>query len=79
MSRGIFLVHSENQLVEMREEKYDKEDRLQTLLERYPNLLAGDQIDPANPRRWLLVTREAAIADEQNGNGRWFADHLFLD
>ena len=44
-----------------------------------PSLLASDQIDPANPRKWLLVSRETTIPAEQGGGGRWAVDHLFLD
>lgn len=39
---------------EMREQSYDSEALLQTLLARYPNLLAGDQIGGTAPRRWLV-------------------------
>ncbi|MBX3023800.1 hypothetical protein KF840_02710 [bacterium] len=63
----------------MRERQYDSEDLLQELLSRYPHLLAGDQIDAAAPRRWLLVSRELGVPDQDGGGGRWSADHLFLD
>lgn len=76
---GIYLFHGEDQLLEMAEQEYDSEDLLQTLLAKYPNLLAGDQIDPAAPRRWLLVKREAPVPSEEGGSGRWSIDHLFLD
>jgi len=55
------------------------EDDFQVLLAKFPALLAGDQIDPSNPRRWVLVRREAAIPSEENSGGRWSLDHLFLD
>jgi hypothetical protein len=45
----------------------------------YPNLLAGDQIDSENPRRWLLVSREINVPDSEEGYGRFSLDHLFLD
>ncbi len=63
----------------MEEQDYPTEDHLQELLTRYPNLLAGNQIDDTNPRRWLLVSREAGLPDEENGSDRWSVDHLFLD
>jgi len=75
----IYLITAEQTLVTMAQESYASEDLLQTLLEKYPNLLAGDQINPERPRRWLLVKREAAVPDEENGAGRWSLDHLFLD
>ena len=65
--------------LEMTEQKYDSEDLLQGLLEKYPNLLAGDQIDSEVPRRWLLVSREFGVPDNEASGGRWSIDHLFLD
>jgi hypothetical protein len=79
MNAGIFLVKGNDQLVRMEEQSYDSEDLLQELLAKYPNLLAGDQIDSARPRRWLLVKREAELASEEDGSNRWSVDHLFLD
>ncbi|GIV97225.1 MAG: hypothetical protein KatS3mg057_1882 [Herpetosiphonaceae bacterium] len=55
------------------------EDLLQELLAQYPNLLAGDQIDSVNPRRWLLISRELGLPSERSGARRWLVDHLFLD
>ncbi len=63
----------------MEEAPYDSEDLLQKLLADHPDLLAGDQIDAEDPRRWLLVSREMAVPGEQDGAGRWSLDHLFLD
>ncbi len=63
----------------MHETKYDSESLLQELLADYPDLLAGDQIDLEEPRRWLLVSREMAVPGEEDGAGRWSLDHLFLD
>jgi len=63
----------------MEETTYDSESLLQKLLADHPDLLAGDQIDAEEPRRWLLVTREMAVPGEQDGAGRWSLDHLFLD
>ncbi|NMC18730.1 MAG: hypothetical protein GYA38_10120 [Chloroflexi bacterium] len=79
MSSGMFLIQADGQLVEMSEQPYHSEDLLQELLAKYPNLMAGDQIDDTNPRRWLLISREAALPSEENGANRWSVDHLFLD
>ena len=79
MSSGMFLIQSDGQLVEMLEKPYSSEDLLQGFLAKYPNLLAGDQINIANPRKWLLISREAPLASEENGPSRWSVDHLFLD
>jgi hypothetical protein len=79
MSGGIFLIQSGGKLVEMKEQPYDTEDVLQELLAKYPNLLAGDQMDGAAPRRWLLIAREMGVPAEEEGADRWSLDHLFLD
>jgi len=79
MSGVIFLIQDNGQLMEMKEQGYDSEDILQTLLAKYPNLLAGDQINNEAPRRWLLISREASLPSEENQAGRWAVDHLFLD
>jgi hypothetical protein len=79
MSDGIFIIQPDGELVELSEKKYDSESVLQNLLTKYPNLLAGRQIDGENPRRWLLISREMGIPLEEGG-GNWLAvDHLFLD
>jgi len=74
----IFLIQGEK-LVELREEPYDSEDLLQKLLADYPRILAGDQINSENPRRWLLIAREMGVPDAQNTSDRWSLDHLFID
>lgn len=79
MNGHIYLIQRGDQLIEMHEESYDSEDLLQQLLAKYPDLLAGDQMDDAVPRRWLLVSREASLPSEEDGTGRWSVDHLFLD
>ena len=79
MSGGIYLIQDDGSLVEMFEQEYATEDLLQKLLANYPNLLAGDQINSTQPRRWLLVSREMSLASEEDGAGRWSVDHLFLD
>jgi hypothetical protein len=58
MSGSIFLLQGGSNLVRMQEAPYDSEGLLQQLLAQYPDLLAGDQMDRAEPRRWLLVCRE---------------------
>lgn len=71
MTGAIYLLQGDDRLVEMSEQTYDSEEILQTLLAKYPNLLAGDQIDAASPRRWLLITREASLQSEEGSSGRW--------
>lgn len=76
----IFLVaDDEGKLNQMVETEYENEDILQLLLEKYPDLLPGDQISPEDPRRWLLVSREMGVPGDIDETGRWSLDHLFLD
>lgn len=75
----IFVLDEQRKLIALAVRHYESEDLLQTLLADYPSLLAGDQIDPNSPRRWLLVKRELEVPAEEKGNGRWSLDHLFLD
>jgi hypothetical protein len=76
----IFLVGDEKErLIALEEAEYITEDMLQGLLEKYPDLLPGDQIVPENPRRWLLVAREMGIPGDESDVRRWSLDHLFLD
>jgi hypothetical protein len=79
MNGGIFVIQDNGGLVEMKEQSYDSEYLLQKLLAKYPNLLAGDQINSTVPRRWLLISREMPLASEEGGSNRWSVDHLFLD
>ncbi|MBA3355608.1 MAG: DUF4268 domain-containing protein [Pyrinomonadaceae bacterium] len=79
MNPGIFLIQDNDELVEMNEQAYDSEDLLQTLLAKYPSLLAGSQIDAKAPRKWLLIGREFGVPSEEGGADQWSLDHLFLD
>ena len=79
MSDKIYLVTQDGALSPMEEHRYDSEDLLQGLLETYPDLLAGDQMDRESPRRWRLISREIGIPDQEGGGDRWALDHLFLD
>jgi hypothetical protein len=79
MGGSIFILNHNNDLTAMHEVKFDKEDIFQELIERYPAVLAGEQIDPDNPRRWLFISREMGVPAQQDGNARWYLDHLFID
>lgn len=76
---GKIYLRVDDGLVAMSESAYDAEDILQQLLADYPDLLAGDQMRPDAPRRWLLVSREVGIPDSEGGSSRWSLDHLFVD
>jgi ribosomal protein L7Ae-like RNA K-turn-binding protein len=77
---SVFLVDEEtNTLCSMKETPFEKELVLQDLLTKYPNLIPGDELDEESPRRWLLVSDEMGIPDNDGGGDRWSLDHLFLD
>jgi hypothetical protein len=74
---GIYLRQGD-EFIAMREAPYEAESLLQALLAEHPEVLAGDDSDDGQ-RAWLLIRREAAVADEPDGGARWSLDHLFLD
>jgi hypothetical protein len=49
------------------------------LLEANVHLLPGAQINRENPRRWLLIKREAGVPNREGGGGWWSIDHLAVD
>ena len=57
MTGKIYLIQSNNTLQALSQQPYSNEDLFQSLLEKYPALLAGDQMDEAKSRRWLPVAR----------------------
>ncbi len=79
MADKMYVVGADGELKAMQEHPYDNEAALQTLIEKYPNLLAGEQMDERNPRRWLLIKREMGVASDEGAGNRWSLDHLFVD
>ena len=78
MSDTIFLRNGDT-LTPLRRAPFESEDALQTMLAKYPDLLAGEQMDPQDPRRWLLIAREMGVPDSEGAPDRWSLDHLFVD
>lgn len=76
---SVFLIDDDGSTVEAVSTPYVSEDEIQALLARNVHLLPGAQIDPDNPRRWLLVKREAGIPGHEGGGGWWAVDHLVVD
>jgi hypothetical protein len=62
MTGKIYLLQDNGSLQAMSERSYVTEERLQLLLKDYPDLLAGDQMDEQNPRRWLLISHEVGVS-----------------
>lgn len=58
---------------------HDEDKELQSLLEKNHDLLAGNQINPESPVRWLLIKREMPVPDPESAENRWNIDFLFAD
>lgn len=78
MSDKIYLI-KDNKPITLEEKEYEQEIVLQELLGKYPDILAGEQMNPENPRRWILVTSELHLVSKDAGNTNFYLDHLFLD
>ena len=79
MTEQIYHLNSQGHLDPMAEEPFALEDTLQKLVADHPKLLSGEQINPNDPRRWILISREQGIADTEDGGYRWALDHLLID
>ena len=55
----------------LEESPYPGEAALQRLIAGCPEVLAGEQMTPGEPRRWLPVRREMSIADGAEAGDRW--------
>jgi hypothetical protein len=75
----MFVLGDDGALIEMKETPYDSEALLQQLLGDYPNLLAGDQIDSDQPRRWLLAAAQRAKAAGASSSRKWDEASFFDD
>lgn len=62
----------------MTERLYETEDVLQALLAEHPEVLAGGD-EGREHEGWVLVRREAGVADAADSSSRWSLDHLYLD
>lgn len=79
MAERIYVMNEQRTLQPLREEPFSTEDTLQELLAEHPELLDGEQIKPADPRRWILVNREVGISETADAGSRWALDHLLID
>ena len=69
MGESIFILDKNNKITEL---KYTSEDIFQ-------ELIAGDQITPDNPRRWIFISIEVGAPDKKDRNNRWYLEYLFID
>ena len=79
MPERIYTSSESGNLEALEERRFSKEDDLQALIEKHPELLDGEQISPGNARRWLLISREKGIAPSSGEATRWSVDHLIVD
>ena len=79
MGERIYARSQDGPLEPLEEQAFATEDDLQALIADHPELLDGKQIQPDNPRRWILVTREKGIAESPGASHRWAVDHLVVD
>ncbi|MEY9722169.1 hypothetical protein ABIA22_004723 [Sinorhizobium fredii] len=68
----IYMVDADGELRRMTPSAPDNEDRMQALVARYPELITDGNGD------LLLIRREQAISDSEDGSSRWSLDHLFV-
>lgn len=78
MKEKIFMIDDDG-VHPMVEEEYEKEIKFQNMIEDYPELLAGELINPEDPRLWIQLKREIRINDAEDSADRWALDHLFID
>ncbi len=71
-SSGNLFLQGEGTLIALTEQPYDAETLLQGLLAEHPELLPGEDLNPTDPLRFLLVRREAPLEGFE-------LDHLFVD
>ncbi len=79
MSRVYVLDSSGNSEAMDRIHCKNEDQELQRVLELNPDLIPGDQINPAEPRRWIVIKREMPVPDPSTGGNRWSVDFFFAD
>ncbi len=72
MAEKIYIRNAGGDLEPLAEERFETEDLLQELIGQHPELLAGEQMRPGDPLRWILIKREMPIEG-------WAVDHLLID
>ena len=79
MAERIYIRDDKGGLEPLEEMRFSTENDLQTLIAEHPELLDGTQIQPEDPRRWILITREKGIPETADTASRWAVDHLIVD
>ena len=77
---NVYVINSDGSTTAMTGIRCKSEDlELQRILELNPNLMPGEQINPTDPRRWLIVKREMPVPNPATGENRWSIDFFFVD
>lgn len=79
MSKAIYLLQNDGQVIDMREQGFESEEFIQNLIAQHPDLLAGDQFNSASPKKFALVSREMGVTNKPDGSDKWAIDHVFVD
>ena len=79
MAERIYSRGETGKLESLEEEPFSTEDELQALVADHPEVLDGEQIQPGDRRRWLLITREKGVSEPPQTGARWSVDHLIVD
>ena len=79
MAERIYAMTTNNSIEPIDETAFETEDKLQRLIEEHPELLDGEQMQPEDPRRWLLIGREIGVPAAAGEGARWALDHLLVD
>lgn len=67
MAEKIYIRGAVGALEPLTEQPFDTEAMLQELIGQHPELLAGDQMRPDDPLRWILIKREMPIEGWESG------------
>lgn len=79
MAERIWIKDPDGALEGVQEETFGNEFQLQELIAEHPELIDGEQVRPADARRWILIGREKGIAETSDTGMRWSLDHLIVD
>ena len=72
MADKIYTLDPKDGLKPWEEKPFSAESQIQELIADHPELLAGEQIEPEDPLRWILIRREMPVEG-------WAVDHLLID
>ena len=78
MSERIYRLDGDGEPQPLAETPFPREADIQRLITAHPEVLAGEAMTPAEPRRWLLVGDEVPVPDGAGG-ARWALDILLID